>query len=204
MTGVQTCALPILLGAVVDGVEAPEQGNFVGPTMPPIGADVSDDERSDDPNRGGPCSSRRSDSSGNRVLSEPSHERKRHAQQEAWNETVEEVIGDIGEDRFPEYLLRVKRKETLERHKDDAEEHQPYAEPEDGDNKIMIEVSRHFVISYQVMMKARSGQARVGLARITPPYASPAWVGSRRLRRRYARPAKIGRASCRERVCLYV
>jgi hypothetical protein len=73
------------------------------------------------------------------VLNEPSHECKRSAQQEAGKETVEEVIGDIGKDRFPEYLLRVKRKETLERHKDDAKDQQPYAQPEDGDNKIVIE-----------------------------------------------------------------
>jgi hypothetical protein len=61
-----------VLGAVVDGVEAPEPGNFVGPTMPPIGTDVSDDERGDDPNPGGRCRNRRSESSGNRVVNEPS------------------------------------------------------------------------------------------------------------------------------------
>ena len=37
-----------VLGAVVDGVKAPEEGNFLAPTMAPIEADVTDDERGDD------------------------------------------------------------------------------------------------------------------------------------------------------------
>jgi hypothetical protein len=115
--------------------------------MSPIGADVTDDERGNDAKPGGPCRNRRSESNGNRVVNEPSHERNRSAQQEAGNEAVEEVIGDICEDRFPEYLLRVKRKQTLERYKHDGEEYQPYAEPEDRKEKVLIEGSRHCVLS---------------------------------------------------------
>jgi hypothetical protein len=110
-----------VLGAVVDGVEAPEERNLVTPTMAPIGADITYHEPGDDPNPEGRCRNRRNVSPGNRVANEPSQERNRSAQQEAGNKTVEEVIGDIGKDRFPEYLLRVKRKETLERYKDDGE-----------------------------------------------------------------------------------
>jgi hypothetical protein len=131
-----------VLGAVVDGVEAPEQGNFVIPTMAPIEADFTDDDRGDDLKPSGPCRNRRSESAGNRVVNEPSHERRRKAQQEAGDEAAEEIIADIGEDRFPEYLLRVKRKETLERHKDDGKEYQPYSEPQDR-QKIRIQGSRH-------------------------------------------------------------
>jgi hypothetical protein len=120
-----------VLGAAVDGVEAPEEGYFVGPAMAPIRADVTGNERGEDPKPVGPYRDRRSETTGNRVVNEPSHQCKRSPQQEAGNETDEEVIGDIGEDRFPEYLLRVKRKETLERHKNDAEEYEPDAEPED-------------------------------------------------------------------------
>ena len=54
---------------------------------------------------------------------------------------------NIGEDRFPEYLLRVKRKETLERHKDNGEQNQPYAELEDREEKVLSEVSRRLVTS---------------------------------------------------------
>lgn len=78
-------------------------------------------------------------------MNEPSYERKRCAQQEAGHETAEEVIGDISEDRFPECLLRVKRKKTLEWRKDDGEQYQPYTEPEERDEKILIEESRHVV-----------------------------------------------------------
>jgi hypothetical protein len=41
-----------------------------------------------------------SESAGNRVVNEPSHERKRSAHQEAGNEAAEKVIGDIGGDPF--------------------------------------------------------------------------------------------------------
>ena len=79
-----------VLGAVVDGVEAPEEGNFVAPTMAPIDADLPDDKRGDDPKPGGPCRHRRSESAGNRAVNELSHKRQRSAQQKADSETAEE------------------------------------------------------------------------------------------------------------------
>ena len=93
------------------------------------------------------------------MVDEPSQQRYRRAQQEAGNETVEEVIGDIGNDRFVEYLLPVKRKETLERQEDDAEEYQPYADPQDRDEKMLIEDSAISLATHHVAKRdlARRG-----------------------------------------------
>jgi len=81
-------------------------------------------------------------------MNEPSQECNGASQQEARNETVEEKVGAIGENRFPEHFLRVQRKEALKRHKDNDEEYQPYEDTEKGEEEVLSEGWRHFVISY--------------------------------------------------------
>src|SRR5215469_3651951 len=136
-----------VLGTVVYGVEAPKKGNFMAATMAEVCADITDDQCGDNLKPGGPCRGGSSQSTGNRVVNEPSHQGKGSTQQKSGNEAANEVVGDIGEDRFPEYFLRVQREETLERHKDDSEKYQPYAEADDREEKFLIEESRHLMVS---------------------------------------------------------
>lgn len=120
-----------VLCGVMDGVEAPEERDFVGPAVAPVEADLSDDDGGDDaePERLGGYG--RGEAGGDDVTYSEGQGGKRNADEDAGEKAGEEVVAEVGEDGLAEDGFGMEREEAFEWGEDDGEEDKPGAEADD-------------------------------------------------------------------------
>ena len=139
-----------VFGAVVHGVEPPQERNLMGPAMAPIETHFADDGYGKQPSPAGKLRHRVQVAVRHHAMESPGQDRHRHDQQQVRHQAVEEVVGQVGRHLRPEHPRRLQREQTLERHEDQAEQRQPDAQP----GNVNHCGSKHFVHRSRILCPA--------------------------------------------------
>jgi hypothetical protein len=113
--------------------------------------------------------------------SRPGEHREGRTQQQARHKAAQEIISQVGARPLAKDRLQSNREQTLQRHENDAAQHQPDAQPDDGQNeawKLLLDHPKRFhdepgVSSYtddgQHIIRRRVRFQQPGRIRCRPP-----------------------------------
>ncbi len=118
-----------MLGAVMDGMEAPEQRERVRGAVAPVRADVIDQQHQQQLEPERPRRERRVISARVRRAAAPARASQRHGEDRGGHEAVDKVPGEIDADLFAPDFCRMHRAEALERDEDRDQQHEPDRQP---------------------------------------------------------------------------
>ena len=113
------------LGTVMDGMETPEEGDFVAQAMGPVVADFGNDQGGDgfEPERPGCGDCQKTIRNG--TVDDPGQHADWTAEHSGGEKAADEKVAQIGADSFAENFLRMDGEETLEGNEDDDQNRQP-------------------------------------------------------------------------------
>src|SRR5215831_13504805 len=141
-----------VFGAVMDGVEAPQKRDLVRPPVAPIETNLADYQPHEDALPKRPSRDGGLHAEGNQVADTQRDKGKRERKQQAWHQTIEEIIPQILGKSFAEEFLGMKPEEPLKRQKDKSEQQQPKAQAYEFQHKcknmLLIQQSRQGVYQW--------------------------------------------------------
>ncbi len=175
------------LRAVVDGVEAPQERDFVRPAVPPIETHLSHHQRRPEAHSQRKCRRARLHTARDHEVQSPTDGRHRYNQQQLGQQPAKKIVAQVRGKPRAKYVLPVQREDSLQRHKNRHEQRQPDAQTEEihGEGK---ELPRNRA---ENLHAARSVASAACEWRTNPPVRDPKPL--RKWRRVPERPWKVAK-----------
>ena len=130
------------LGAVMDGMEAPEEGDLVAQAMSPIVTDFGNDQSGDGFKPEGPGCGHCKKRIRHRTVNHQGQQGHRAAKEGGREKGADEKVAQISADSLAEDFLRMGGKESLQRNEDNNQGRQPKGEAENR-NQHRVELIGH-------------------------------------------------------------